>query len=479
MIQYSGSNVDLGKRSGNVVYSTRKEMLATIKSPDKSLKTTDSTELTYESDSLRSRLRQFLLQIIERETESLVRLQARAAGYGWLDSFMRLAGIVGTHTFYLVMLPFLRWISIGSTVETVAPHRAVQWSSAYSTGFAPLDAVEVIGPTTVVMDTLYLYGRDLIVLLGFGCYFSGFLKDYLCLPRPLSPPVKRLSKVEEGAPLEFGFPSTHTTNCFITSFWSIYFLHGVMHLNTWPWVVLSALALLYASVVSYSRVHCGLHSKTDVVGGVLVALALVSGWLYLREVVCIWSLYLPYVSSTALSAVFLLIALHPNPIAACPCFDDSVAFLGVVAGLVTANQYGINSAPTFNGAALYSTYSGSRFFILKTAVRLTLGVSTLLLWRRLVKAFAKVLLGLPKHGEHGKGVCVEHRDSLKPCKEPVDSNNFAVDLNSQLLHRTSEPCSNYKLDKFGPATLTKVIVYYGIGFLAIGGVPQLFVYLGL
>ncbi|KAF9967207.1 hypothetical protein BGZ73_000658, partial [Actinomortierella ambigua] len=41
-------------------------------------------------------------------------------------------------------------------------------------------------------------------------YWTGFVKDYLCLPRPPSPPIIRLANSEYHG-REYGFPSTHTT----------------------------------------------------------------------------------------------------------------------------------------------------------------------------------------------------------------------------------------------------------------------------
>jgi len=81
---------------------------------------------------------------------------------------------------------------------------------------------------TKVFTVLILFGR-LCYALAFGVYLSSFLKDLVCSPRPYAPPVVRLSKFVEwlfsvlrltpcslavgNHHLEYGLPSTHSTNC--------------------------------------------------------------------------------------------------------------------------------------------------------------------------------------------------------------------------------------------------------------------------
>jgi len=51
----------------------------------------------------------------------------------------------------------------------------------------------------------------MVHVLASGVIWSGFIKDMLCLPRPLSPPLHRIT-MSGSAALEYGFPSTHSTN---------------------------------------------------------------------------------------------------------------------------------------------------------------------------------------------------------------------------------------------------------------------------
>ncbi|CAO3697644.1 unnamed protein product [Rhizopus microsporus] len=85
------------------------------------------------------------------------------------DSYFVWTANLGTHTFFMIFLPILIWFG----------------------------NVEI--------------GRNVCFLTASGVFWSGFLKDFLCLPRPLSPPVHRLTMSPYVA-LEYGFPSTHSTN---------------------------------------------------------------------------------------------------------------------------------------------------------------------------------------------------------------------------------------------------------------------------
>lgn len=53
------------------------------------------------------------------------------------------------------------------------------------------------------------YARHLTLLMASCIFLSGIIKDMLCLPRPLSPPVVKLTSSHQ---TEYGFPSSHTVS---------------------------------------------------------------------------------------------------------------------------------------------------------------------------------------------------------------------------------------------------------------------------
>ncbi|KAK9710933.1 Long-chain base-1-phosphate phosphatase [Basidiobolus ranarum] len=117
----------------------------------------------------RSSIRRILLNLGRKETKLLSGLQ-RVLRCNILDAYFIATGALGDHLTFVLLLP-----------------------NFFLFGFSDV-------------------GRVMANLLLYGVVVSSALKDYLCLPRPDSPPVQRLS-MNKSHSLEYGFPSTHTTNC--------------------------------------------------------------------------------------------------------------------------------------------------------------------------------------------------------------------------------------------------------------------------
>ncbi|KAJ3714383.1 hypothetical protein C8R42DRAFT_241427 [Lentinula raphanica] len=115
---------------------------------------------------LRSHLRSFLLSIVSRESHTIARLQKRYRTPFW-DRYFVYTSSLGTHTFFMILLP----------------------------------AMFFFGARDV--------GMGLVMVMGGGVYASSMVKDLVCSPRPLAP-VTRLTIGTHH--LEYGFPSTHSTN---------------------------------------------------------------------------------------------------------------------------------------------------------------------------------------------------------------------------------------------------------------------------
>lgn len=240
----------------------------------------------------RNNWRNAILPLIRWETPILARIQQRCRS-PFLDIYFVLTANFGAHTFYVIMLPLSFWY-----------------------GRSHL-------------------GRSLIFCLGFGVYLTNAVKDLFCLPRPLSPPLHRLT-MSGSAALEYGFPSTHTANAISVSLvaaeWIYNSKDSFESVNNYYW--LHAFNVIYFLSVVVGRVYCGMHGFLDVIGGLIIGIVL---W-WIRFV------YSDAMDNVIMSSsynvlwvvpiVLLLIRMHPEPVDDCPCFDDSVAFLGVVAGTV-------------------------------------------------------------------------------------------------------------------------------------------------
>ncbi|GMF02070.1 unnamed protein product [Ambrosiozyma monospora] len=117
---------------------------------------------------LRFKIRSMLRPLVEKESPFLANIQEKVRG-PYLDLFFMYTANLGSHTFYVLLLPAPAWFGYLSVL------------------------------------------RDLVLVLGLGIYFTGWVKDYLCLPRPKSPPLHRLTLSSYTAE-EYGCPSSHTAN---------------------------------------------------------------------------------------------------------------------------------------------------------------------------------------------------------------------------------------------------------------------------
>lgn len=137
--------------------------------------------------------------------------------------------------------------------------------------------------------------------MGYGIYAANFLKDLLCLPRPQSPPVVKLSSSHH---VEYGFPSSHTVNSanlvpiFLRTFVPPIHLLSQPFFTLFYYVATSAepvppvklflltlFATLFAGSICFSRVYCGMHSVIDVVGGLALGmLILIPFCVYMADI---------------------------------------------------------------------------------------------------------------------------------------------------------------------------------------------------
>ncbi|KAI1364933.1 PAP2-domain-containing protein [Xylaria arbuscula] len=236
-------------------------------------------------------LRQRALPLIRWETPYLAWLQAKLRSPA-LDSYFAITANLGTHTFFMIGLPIMFWC-----------------------GFAS-------------------FGKGLVHILASGVFFTGFIKDFFSLPRPLSPPLQRIT-MSGSAALEYGFPSTHSANAVSVAVYAILCLQSpdnTFQPNTK--LALEALSYFYAVSIVFGRLYCGMHGFVDVViGSIMGAVITLVEFHYGPPL----DLYFQQNDwATILAAVLTIIVLvrvHPEPADDCPCFDDSVCFAGVMIGL--------------------------------------------------------------------------------------------------------------------------------------------------
>ncbi|KAK2627990.1 hypothetical protein QTJ16_002636 [Diplocarpon rosae] len=239
----------------------------------------------------RYNLRQRMLPLVRWETPYLAWMQDKMRSPA-LDSYFAITANLGTHTFFMVFLPILFWC----------------------------------GHTSV--------GRGMVHILASGVFFTGFLKDMLSLPRPLSPPLHRIT-MSGSAALEYGFPSTHSANAVSVAVYCLFNIYSPeSQLKPTTKVVVEVLSYTYALSIILGRLYCGMHGFIDVIVGSIMGAGI-------SAIECMYgaeidrTLHSSSWAAPALVAlaIFCLIRIHPEPADDCPCFDDSVSFAGVLIGI--------------------------------------------------------------------------------------------------------------------------------------------------
>lgn len=137
------------------------------------------------------------------------------------------------------------------------------------------------------------------------------------------------------AALEYGFPSTHSANAVSVAVYALLILRSPE--NTLPpttKMLLEFLSYFYALSIVFGRLYCGMHGFLDVVVGGVLGTAISIVEFYYGPPLDAYMHSSSWVAPLVASLIILvLVRIHPEPADDCPCYDDSVAFAGVVIGL--------------------------------------------------------------------------------------------------------------------------------------------------
>lgn len=190
------------------------------------------------------------------------------------------------------------------------------------------------------------------------------------------------------AALEYGFPSTHSTNAVSVVVYAMHDLNSAdSALSPFAKNSLQFLLFLYGTSIVLGRLYCGMHGFLDVVAGCLLGAFL--GFIQCAYGAAIDNFVLSDTIQRPLLIGLIILALvriHPEPADSCPCFDDSVAFAGVLIGIELG---GWHFAKTVYGVS--EPIPGSVVFDLqelgwiKAVARIVLGVFTVFVWREVMK----------------------------------------------------------------------------------------------
>ncbi|OAQ80235.1 sphingosine-1-phosphate phosphohydrolase [Purpureocillium lilacinum] len=297
-------------------------------------------------------VRQKTLPLIRWETPYLAWMQDKLRTPA-LDSYFAITANLGTHTFFMIGLPMLFWCGNAS------------------------------------------FGKGLVHMLALGVFWTGFIKDFYSLPRPLSPPLHRIT-MSGSAALEYGFPSTHSANAVSVAVYALLLLRSPE--NTFApntKLLLEGVSYFYAVSIVFGRLYCGMHGFMDVIVGSTMGAAI--GWIEyyygppLDEYMHSSGWMAPFI---AMLVIIVFVRIHPEPADDCPCFDDSVAFAGVLIGLEFGTwTYGkIPGDPWETHAYGNGTVDTSALGLWKNVARIVFGVLVIFVWRETMKpALLKLL----------------------------------------------------------------------------------------
>ncbi|EAU82992.1 sphingosine-1-phosphate phosphatase [Coprinopsis cinerea okayama7 len=361
----------------------------------------------------RAAVRRILVKTVEKESRVIARMQ-NAIRTPWLDSYFVYTSLLGTHTFFMILLPAFAFFG----------HQDI--------------------------------ARGLVMVLAAGVYLSSVLKDMFCSPRPFAPPVVRLTIGSHH--LEYGFPSTHSTNSISIALFFFSIVHSLTYTST-PTIspqefsVFTAILVFYAFSIVFGRLYTAMHSFTDCIMGTILGAGIWWGhgsWgghpvvislsnplstffttfgfgqpfdenhivVYLGK--CLgagrwieqWSENGGWKVPVILIPLCLLaVNQHPQPVDDCPCFEDAIAFgsvvLGALVGRWAMHSAGLN--PEMNGLSLMpgsgwvQTDLGEWIAVERTwgdigvwwavaALKMAVGILTIFVWRIIAKAALHLIL---------------------------------------------------------------------------------------
>ncbi|KAI9158578.1 Dihydrosphingosine 1-phosphate phosphatase [Paramyrothecium foliicola] len=293
----------------------------------------------------RYNLRQQALPLIRWETPYLAWMQDKLRT-PTLDSYFAITANLGTHTFFMIGLPILFWCGYPA------------------------------------------FGKGLVHILALGVFWTGFIKDLYSLPRPLSPPLHRIT-MSGSAALEYGFPSTHSANAVSVAVYGLLVLHSPDNtLAPTTKLFLEGLAYFYTVSIIFGRLYCGMHGFLDVIIGSIMGAAISLVEFHYGPSFDAYMHTSSWVAPVVAGlVVIILVRIHPEPADDCPCFDDSVAFAGVVIGLEFGTwTYGkIPGDPWETHAYADSAVDIAPLGLLLNVARIVAGVLVIFAWRETMK----------------------------------------------------------------------------------------------
>jgi hypothetical protein len=177
------------------------------------------------------------------------------------------------------------------------------------------------------------------------------------------------------AALEYGFPSTHSTNAVSVALYGLFYLYSTPNVPTNVIIGLHVLAAVYTFSIVFGRLYCGMHGFLDVVVGIILGAILAVAQWFLKDVIDGWVFGDSFIPILFIIVIILvLVRIHPEPADACPCFDDGVAFAAVIGGAEIGEWHYSKTQWSWNVPTAGTVpYSFEKLGLVKTVIRVVLG----------------------------------------------------------------------------------------------------------
>jgi membrane-associated phospholipid phosphatase len=190
----------------------------------------------------------------------------------------------------------------------------------------------------------YQYGRYMTMLVCGSLIVGNMLKDVFKLPRPSRqqvwiPPV--LTSLDSTAARDFGFPSTHAMNALSNPLFTLLYMYyrpGESEGVTFPYYYTVAMGTLWFLSITVGRMCLGVHSPTDLRGGIILGVISAVFWHITCDVWDAWTRTASFVAVKVILLALLILVLNPQNRPLTPTFLQNVLLAGLMAGCTIGTQ---------------------------------------------------------------------------------------------------------------------------------------------